>query len=258
MTLTEGIIVFIQPQSNLWDDFRIKLLNHYCNNMTSAKITIRIVGILFLVQLTTAILSYSVILDPILYRDGFLTSLFENANLVRIAMLLDLVCGLSVFGIAILLYPILKKYNERIALWYVGLRLNELIAFVIAGILLLTLLSLGIAYQEADPSEVGHLKLLAKYLLKARGSTQNISLWIYCFGTSLFYFLLFRARLVPRFISVWGLVAVGLLFVEITANIFGRSAGGMIIMMPLGLNEIFLGLWLIVKGFNERPQIKSA
>ncbi len=217
----------------------------------NTKQTTKIVGTLFLVQMTTAVLSYSVILDPILHGADFLKSMSENATLVRMAMLLDLSCGLSVFGIAIMLFPILKRYNERIALWYVGLRLNELIAFVIAGILLLALLSMSRSYQQVEVAEMGYFKVLAKYLLVMRGSTQNISLWLYCFGTSLFYYLLFRTRLIPRFIPIWGLIGVLLLFAEITSNIFGGSIGGIMIMMPLGLNEIFLGIWLIVKGFND-------
>ena len=104
--------------------------------------------------------------------------------------------------------------------------------------------------KSATP-ESSYLETLARFLLKARGSTQDLSLIGYCVGTPLFYYLLFRSKLVPRFISVWGLVGVTLLFVEIASNIFGRSAGGMIIMLPLGLNEVFLGVWLMARGFNE-------
>lgn len=212
---------------------------------------VKTVGLLFLLQMTTAVISYSVILEPILNQEDYLLRLAEKANLVRLAMCLDLICGLSVFGIAVLLYPIFKTYNERIALWYAGLRLNELICFVISGMLLLTLLtmSLNLAGAGSSPSEA--YSLLAQYLLHARGSTQNLSLFVYCFGTSMFYYLLFQTKLIPRFISIWGLLGVLLLFVEITANIFKTSVGGLLIMMPLGLNEVFLGIWLIVKGFDQ-------
>ncbi|MEO9804008.1 MAG: DUF4386 domain-containing protein [Reichenbachiella sp.] len=220
--------------------------------MTSTNKKVRIIGVLFLLQITTAIVSYSVMLDPILYDLNFIQLLAANEVTVTVAMILDLICGLSVFGIAVLLFPILKKYNERIALWYVGLRLNELVTFVIGGVMLLTLLSLSKTYQEADSSSLDSMAILAKSLLRARGNTQDISLFIYCFGTLMFYYLLFQTKLIPRFISVWGLIGVVLLFVEITANIFKTSAGGMMIMMPLGLNEIFLGFWLIFKGFDEQ------
>ena len=219
--------------------------------MNSEKNTVRLVGVLFLVQMIAAVLSYSVILDPILYTEDYLASVAGDSFLVRTAMILDLIVGLAVFGIAVLLFPILKRFNERIALWYAGLRLTELVSFMIGGALLLTLVSLSHTYLMAETGDAANLQVLAKYMRSARGSMQNISLWLYFFGTSSFYYLLFQSRLVPRFISIWGLIAVLLLFVEINASIFGTSAGGLMIMMPLGLNELFLGVWLIVKGFNN-------
>ena len=72
---------------------------------------------------------------------------------------------------------------------------------------------------------------------------------IYCLGAYMFYYLLFKSKLIPRFISVWGLIAVAILFTEMMLITFGDSLR-MILMIPMGLNEIFLGIWLIVKGFN--------
>lgn len=208
---------------------------------------IRIVGVLFILQLLTAIISYSVILEPVLHKPDFVYYLSNNSTMVIITMFLDLSVGLMVFGIAILLYPILKKYNERIALWYVGLRLNELICFVLAGVILLTLLNISRKYS---PEEASLLDALAYYLRNARGRVQDISLIIYCCGTFMLYYLFYSHKLIPRFLSVWGMIAVLLLFTEITANIFNTSAGGMLIMMPMGLQELFLGGWLIVRGMN--------
>ncbi|MEP0987216.1 DUF4386 domain-containing protein [Ekhidna sp.] len=211
----------------------------------------KLIGALFIIQMVAAILSYSVILEPILYATDYLNELATKPELVKLAMLLDLLCGAAVFGIAILFFPILKKFNERIALWYVGQRLTELVGFMVSGLLLLTVLKIGINLETTPNSEVANLETIAYYFRNARGNVQNISLLIYCLGAWSLYGLLFQFKLVPHFISVWGLIAVSLLFIEITANIFGTSAGGMMIMMPLGLNEIFLGLWLIVKGFNK-------
>ncbi len=213
--------------------------------------TVRLVGALFLIQMATAVISYSVILEPILYKADFLSQLVENATMVRIAMLLDLICGVSVFGIAILLFPILKQFSERVALWYVGQRLTELVGFMISGLLLLTLLKIGRDIGNSGMSDATQLESIAVYLRNARGNIQNISLLIYCFGAWSFYGLLYHSRLIPRLISGWGLLGVTLLFIEITSNVFGTSIGGIMIMMPLGLNEIFLGFWLMVKGFRS-------
>lgn len=213
---------------------------------------IRIVGILFLVQMAAAVLSYSVILDPILYQSDFLGALAANSTKVIIAMLSDLACGAAVFAIAVLLYPILKRYSERIALWYVGQRLTELVCFMVSGFLLLTLLNIGQEIADTAGAESLHEEHIALYFRSARGHVQDISLLVYCLGAWSFYGLLYHYQLVPRFISAWGFLGVTLLFIEILANVFGTSAGGMMIMMPLGLNEIFLGVWLIIKGLNKQ------
>ena len=77
----------------------------------------RFAGILFLLQMTAAVISHSVILMPMLRGEHFLIDVAAHHTKVVIAMLLDLVTGAAVFGIAVILFPILKKHSERIALW---------------------------------------------------------------------------------------------------------------------------------------------
>ena len=208
-------------------------------------------GILFLVQMIAASVSHSAILVPILGKSDFLANVSANSNKVIFAMLLDLVCGLSVFGISVILFPILRKFSESIAFWYVGLRLNEWICAVISGVFLLTILSISKEYVLVGTPEHSYLQTMGNYFLEARGITRTLMLLGFCFSASLFYYLLFKTNLLPRFISIWGLTGVLLLFIEIMSNIFGHSLGGIIIMLPMGLNEIFLGIWLMAKGFNS-------
>jgi Domain of unknown function (DUF4386) len=210
-----------------------------------------IVGILFLVQMITASVSHSAILVPLLFGDNFLAAISDNSNMVILAMLLDFVCGASVFGIGVILFPILKKHSETIALWHVGLRLNEWVMLTISGIFLLTLVAISKEYVVTAIPEHSYLQVLANHILKARGYTKILMLLGFCLSASMFYYLLFKSKLLPRFISIWGLIGVLLLSVEVVSNIYGHSIGGIMIMLPMGLNEIFLGIWLIVKGFNQ-------
>jgi len=211
----------------------------------------RIAGALFLVQMTAASVSHSALLAPILGDQDFLTRMSTDSTTVTIAMLLDLLCGAAVFGISVLLFPLLKKFNENIALWYVGLRLNEWVCVTVSGIFLMTLLSVSDGYIHTNTSDQGYLLTLGTYLLKARGITKILMLLGFCLSSTLFYYLLFVAKLLPRFITVWGLIGIAFLFAEVMSNIFGRSLGGIVLMLPMGLNEIFLGIWLIVKGFDS-------
>lgn len=220
-------------------------------NISPGRKTSALIGVLFLVQMIAASVSHSAILVPLLFGDDFLVTISENSNNVIAAMLLDLVCGASVFGIGVLLYPILKKYSEPIALWHLGLRLNEWVMVTISGIFLLTLLSISNHYTTSAGPEHTCLRILGDNILQARGYTKILMLLGFCLSAFMFYYLLFKSKILPRFISVWGLIGVLLLFAEVISNIYGRSVGGITIMLPLGLNELFLGVWLIVKGFDS-------
>lgn len=214
--------------------------------------TVQFVGVLFLVQMITAFVSHVSLLEPVLGSRPLLPAVAINADTVRLGMLLDLVCGAAVFGISVLLFPVFKIFNESIALWYVGLRLHEWIGMLVSGIFLLTLVSVGTDYMKAGPAEQSQLQVMGTYLLKARGKTKILMLLGYCLSAVMFYYLLWRWKLLPAFIPIWGLVGVLLLFIEIISNVYGSSVGGITIMMPLGINEMFLGFWLIFKGFNKQ------
>lgn len=225
--------------------------------ISSTQTSARIAGVLFLVQMITASVSHSAILVPLLYGDNFLATVSDNSSQVIFAMLLDLVCGASVFGIGVILFPILKKHSEPIALWHLGLRLNEWVTLTISGVFLLTLLAISKEYVAASIPDRSYMQVLANYILKARGYTKILMLLGFCLSASMFYYLLFKSKLLPRFISIWGLIGVLLLSSEVLANIYDHSIGGIMIMLPMGLNEIFLGIWLIVKGFNQSAIISD-
>ena len=230
----------------------ITFLTQPIKTMLTEKNIIKLAGVLLIFQLFTAIISYSVILEPILYSQNFLEEIVSNTTRVRIAAILDFVTTLAYFGFAIILYPILRRYSERIALWYAGIKLSEFVTLTLSGILLLTILSTGQMYVAAQPEEVSYLESFAKIIRSARVHTQNLNLLAYGFGTYLFYYLLFITRLVPRFISLWGFFAVTGMLSEIMLSLFDRSSGTLVYIlgMPLGLLEIFLGFWLIIKGLK--------
>jgi hypothetical protein len=64
----------------------------------------------------------------------------------------------------------------------------------------------------------------------------------------MFYYLLYRSKLIPRWLSVWGLIGAALVLAVGVLGMFGHSA--MILWLPLAVNEMVLAVWLIVKGFN--------
>ena len=109
--------------------------------MNSNRKTAIIVGVLFLVA-TAAFMLGSGLIESILNDPDYLTKVSANESQIIIGVLLELITGAAVVGIGVLMFPILKKHNEPIALGYVGVRVIEgaiIVVGVIAPLLLLTL-----------------------------------------------------------------------------------------------------------------------
>ena len=156
--------------------------------------------------------------------------LFSGGLEPLIVMLIELISGVAVIGIAFIMFPILKPHNKRLTLGYVVSKVVEGAILIIGGILLLS---------------------LSTTLLEVRDWIYVSQAYIFILGALIFYYLLYRSKLIPRFISVWGVIAAIMLLVGNLLEIMGFSPEMlMFLFLPIMLNEVFLAIWLIVKGFN--------
>jgi len=217
--------------------------------MNSDKTIVKITGLLFLIQIVTYMIGNQFLTSPVINSPDYLTSIYENSNQLLIGTLLEFICAIAVVAIAVLLFPILKKYSERIAMWYVVFRISEFTIIVFSKIKILSLIPLGQQYVNATMSENENLKTFGNIILNEYSIAVLMVMVAFSIGAFMFYYLLYKSKLIPRFISVWGLIGVTLV---LTANIFELSDNslGMLIYMPMGLNELFLGIWLLIKGLN--------
>lgn len=164
----------------------------------------------------------------ILTAYGVLLSEITKSNLS--VMFADVVSGFSVIGIALLLYPFLKPASKQLSKVYLYLKTAEGLIMIFGGLLYL----------------IG---------LKDLRNTLYEGLHVYVFATSalIFYWLLYKSKLVPRFISVWGIIAIlalGALTIAKTINIDASSLEPLLVLVIT--NEIFLAIWLIVKGVKKQ------
>ncbi len=219
--------------------------------MNSNRKTARIVGALFLTAMVTSLLG-GIWLESILTAPDYLISVSANETQVIIGVLLELINGIAVVGIAVAMFPFFKKYSEALALGYVAIRIIEAVIVIAAVISPLSLIALSQEYVQAGAPDASYFQTLGSSFLAARALWVSLMLGIFfSFGALLFYYLLYQSKLVPRWLSVWGLIAVALLLTWNLLEMFGISiSAGMILALPIILNEIFLGIWLIVKGFN--------
>ncbi len=221
--------------------------------MISYRMTAVIVGVLF-VAATVASLLVGAFLGSTLEAPNYLANVAANDTRVVIAAVFELILAVSVFGIGLVLFPILRRHAESVALGYVGLRLIEAVFIVIASLNLLSLLTLGRRYV-AGTSDASYYQPTGASLLALRD-------WSYLFGTLIFFglgalvlnYLLYRSRLVPRWLSAWGLIGATSVLLYGFLGLFGLSTDltspSTFLALPIALQEMVFAVWLIVKGFD--------
>ena len=208
-------------------------------------------GALFLIAMVTSLVGATLI-DSILSAPDYLANVSANRTTVTGGVFLELINGIAVIGIAVLMYPLFKKQNEALATGYVALRIMESVAIVAAVVSPLSLIALSQDYVKAGASAATHLEAVGASLLAERALWVGAMIGIF-FGLAAlpFFWGLFRSRLVPRYISIWGLLAAVSVLTWNLLEFFGISVSfGMILALPIIVNEVFLAIWLIVKGFN--------
>ncbi|MFC1996821.1 DUF4386 domain-containing protein [Chloroflexota bacterium] len=178
-----------------------------------------------------------------------------------IGALINLVNGLLIAGIGIAMYPILKPHNSSIALWYAGFRIVEFVTHVINVNGTLSILSLSREYAGAVAPDAVYFQTLGNSMLAYRDWDYLTYGIVFCSGALMFYYLLYRSKLVPRWISIWGFIAVLLYLTAALLGIFGlsyQSTTFILLVAPIALNELTLSIWLITKGFNPSTNVSGA
>lgn len=217
--------------------------------MKSIKTNESIVGILFI----TATVAYSlgvIILDPILSSPDYLTKTSENETKMFMGLFLVLIDAVAVAGIGIVIYPILKKRNETVALAYAGARIVECVFFIVNVIFMLILFTLSQEFIKTGAPDGTYYQTLGTLLLEAAD-------WAFLLGFGLAFtisavilnFVLYRSELVPRWLSGWGFIGALLLWVYYLAQLFNINQVE-VLFLPIAVQEMVFATWLIVKGFN--------
>lgn len=208
-------------------------------------------GALFLVSNVVFLLGAFVLVEPILGAPDYLTLAATSRNQVVLGVLLEILNGVAYLGIAVLMFSILRKRFESLALWYVAFRTIEFVMQTLSDLSPLSLLNLSEEFVNAGAPAGSSFQTAGTLLLAERYWAFQMVTIALVLGALALYYMLYQSRLVPRFISVWGLVGALAVLATALLDSFGVSVGSLeflgILML---LNELFLGLWLIVKGFN--------
>jgi hypothetical protein len=216
----------------------------------------RLVGVLFIIAtvapITTALflgfLGGAVSGEPV---PDYLGIVYENEMQVIIGMLIELIWALAVVGIPVFLFPILKKYNEPLALGFFSLRFIEALSTIIHSLILLVLLTLSQEFVIAGVLNSSYYQTLGTLLLAAREWVFNIgSGLIWSLSALLLNYILYRSKLIPKWLSGWGLVGALLSFITYLLQFFSIKLTDFL-FLPIALQEMVFAVWLIFKGFNS-------
>ncbi|MGN7761479.1 DUF4386 domain-containing protein [Paenibacillus sp. 22594] len=220
------------------------------SNHTAAKIT----GVLFILAAVSSIAGL-LLYDPILNGPDYLLKGSEHANQVILGAVMELILVVSAVGTSITMFPLLRKYNETLALGHVCFRFLEAVIITVGIISVLSLLTLSREFTTSAAVDISSFEASGT-LLKA------IHEWTFMLGpnvmlginTLIYSYIFYQTKLVPRFISILGITGSILVLSAGILEMFGvfpqLSVWGALLSLPVAANEMILAVWLIVKGFN--------
>lgn len=220
---------------------------------TTNKTYARIAGTLIIVGYIVYAIPEVTILQPILGASDPLATVAAHTTQVTLGALIMAINSAAVVGIAVLLFPVMKQYNETIALGYIATRLFEAIVMIVGVIGLLLLVPLSQEYVQASAADASSLQALGTLAIQGNTLAYQIAMIGLSIGSLPFCYLLYQSELVPRFISVLGLIGYPALLTLMVIETFAFDLGLVIytLIVPGMLFEVSLALWLIGKGFNS-------
>lgn len=222
--------------------------------MTTPKRIGRLIGVLLLVQMTGGFTLNFVLLQPVFTAPGgYLVNAAPNSLQISLAALIGLVTGLISVGIAVAALPVFRRHSESMAYAFLALAVADFALAAVEHTTVLSLLSLSQAYTSASAADAAQFEALRGVVASARNWAHFVHLIVAGCAIFVLYGVLYRFVLVPRALATFGMLAALSQIAAVTMPLFGHAVIFLMIY-PLGLAHLLLALWLLAKGFEERPQ----
>jgi len=221
-----------------------------------------VVGVLFILGTVPALLSLPLMLNTVSAPDH-LTAISTNEGQMVIFTAVKFIMGMACAGIGLALYPILKKYNEGLAFGAAGFRVIEGAVQVVGALLYVVLLALSQEFVKAGAPASSYFQTADVVINAGIGWFRDAAvLFPFGIGALMYYIVFYQYRLVPRWLTVWGLVGITLTIIGALLVMFHLlpPAGTILIilLMPILPQELVLAVWLIAKGFNPSAVASGA
>jgi uncharacterized protein DUF4386 len=224
--------------------------------MNTYRTTARVVGLVYLAGFVVGIVGIG-LFQSILGAPDHLSTVSANSMTIAIGAILWLMAVVGDAAHGVLMFPVLKPHNERIAVGYLAFRIMDAVFIAIMVLFVLLQIPLGSEYVKAAAPDASYLQALSTVFAQAQLYAYEIGMITLGISGLMLCSTLYRAKLVPRWLAVWGLVGYAIILCGMVSAVMGSGLGD-ISSIPGGLWEVFIGVWLIVKGFNSSAVVPQA
>lgn len=212
----------------------------------------RILGFAFLLQFFTSLAGGLILNMGLVVPGNTAATLLRIAArpwLLRVNILDEMVTAAGVIWLGVLLYAALREHGRVAALTAFSLYVLEAVLLAVSRLAAFPLLAISTQFA-ATPS--ASLLAEANSALASMNFGYTLLMLVFCPGAILFYWLLFKSRLVPRALSLWGLITVIPIFFAIALSVLGINLP-FYIFVPYIPFEFVIGLWILIKGVRVTP-----
>ena len=216
----------------------------------------RIIGVLIIIQLGLSVMVNFVLEAPLFGQPGFLVNAVHYSRQLGVAVLLGLLTEALWLAIAITAFPLFHRYSRTLALWLTALAVVVLASAVVENAAVMAMVSLSEVYAKANPGDRGQLEAMRSVVAAARNWPHFLSRMLDGCTIFVFYAGLYRTALISRVLAGLGLIAAVLQVIGVSMPLFG---GDVVfpLLAPLGLIQLVVSVWLIVRGFRDIPSDRS-
>jgi hypothetical protein len=218
-------------------------------DVNTYRTTAKIIGIIYVLGFVVGI-GGEMLIKSVLSTPNHLSIVSASSMTIAIGALLWIMAVAWDALHGVLMFPILKLYNERIAVGYLAFRIMDATFIAIMVLFILLQIPLGGEYLKAVAPNITYLQSLSSVFTQGSLFAYNIGMMTLGIAGLMLCYTLYRAKLIPRVLAIWGLVGYAVIFLGMASEIMG-SGLGLASSLPGGLWELFIGFWLIFKGFNK-------
>jgi hypothetical protein len=224
--------------------------------MNTINNTSKILGVAFLLQAITSLVS-GLIMKLALTVPGNISEtmikIANNAWLMRVNILGEIITALGIIFLGAVLFVVLRKQNEKMALTGLGFYILEAVLLAVSRMEAFSLLRISQEYVAAG--NPAYLQTIGNLAFESTNFGYTLLMLAFCPGGILFYYLLYKSEVVPRALSLWGLITVFPMLIATLSAILGYELP-FLLYFPYVPFEFVIGVWILVKGIKI-PEMKS-